>query len=115
MLLFYSVYAWRIRFRRTRLQRGHLRYRRTGVRNVLFSGGHIAGIVNPPSPKAWYETAEAYSATVAGSCDPARRVMVAGLGHLGRGTRRAPESRPPALGSAPYPVLGEVPGDYVRS
>jgi polyhydroxyalkanoate synthase subunit PhaC len=28
------------------------------VRYVLSSGGHIAGIVNPPSPKSWYETAE---------------------------------------------------------
>ena len=25
------------------------------VRYVLSSGGHIAGIVNPPGPKAWYE------------------------------------------------------------
>ncbi len=28
------------------------------VRYVLSSGGHIAGIVNPPGPKAWYEAAE---------------------------------------------------------
>ena len=28
------------------------------VRFVLSSGGHIAGIVNPPGPKAWYETGE---------------------------------------------------------
>ena len=27
------------------------------VRYVLSSGGHIAGIVNPPGPKAWYEVA----------------------------------------------------------
>ncbi len=27
------------------------------VRYVLSSGGHIAGIVNPPGPKAWYEAA----------------------------------------------------------
>jgi polyhydroxyalkanoate synthase len=25
---------------------------------VLSSGGHIAGIVNPPGPKAWYEVAQ---------------------------------------------------------
>src|SRR5690242_10724630 len=29
------------------------------VRYVLSSGGHIAGIVNPPGPKAWYEVAKA--------------------------------------------------------
>ena len=28
------------------------------VRYVLSSGGHIAGIVNPPGPKAWYEAAD---------------------------------------------------------
>ena len=28
------------------------------VRYVLSSGGHIAGIVNPPGPKAWYEAGE---------------------------------------------------------
>ena len=37
---------------------GH-RAARRHVRYVLSSGGHIAGIVNPPGPKAWYETAEA--------------------------------------------------------
>ena len=38
-------------------------YKATGllggtVRFVLSSGGHIAGIVNPPGPKAWYEAGE---------------------------------------------------------
>jgi polyhydroxyalkanoate synthase len=28
------------------------------VRYVLSSGGHIAGIVNPPGPKAWHEAAD---------------------------------------------------------
>jgi polyhydroxyalkanoate synthase len=28
------------------------------VRYVLSSGGHIAGIVNPPGPKAWYEAGD---------------------------------------------------------
>ena len=27
------------------------------VRNVLFNGGHVAGIVNPPGPKARHEVA----------------------------------------------------------
>jgi polyhydroxyalkanoate synthase len=36
------------------------------VRYVLSSGGHIAGIVNPPGGKSWYETAEHNPA------DPAR-------------------------------------------
>jgi polyhydroxyalkanoate synthase len=31
---------------------------RREVRYVLSSGGHIAGIVNPPGPKAWYEAGD---------------------------------------------------------
>src|SRR5918998_536428 len=30
------------------------------ARFVLSSGGHTAGIVTPPSPKAWYEIADSY-------------------------------------------------------
>ncbi len=48
------------------------------IRFVLSSGGHIAGIVNPPSPEAWYQTAEDQTA----------------------GTR-PPRTRPPATRSRP--------------
>src|SRR5215469_15425154 len=86
------------------------------VRFVLSSGGHIAGIVNPPGPKAWYQTGE-HSPE-----DPARWREAAER-HEGswwedwtrwadaRAGRLGP---PPPMGSDRYPALGEAPGEYVR-
>src|ERR1700691_2928345 len=45
------IVPWHGSFKTTGLLGGKVRY-------VLSSGGHIAGIVNPPGPKAWYETGE---------------------------------------------------------
>jgi polyhydroxyalkanoate synthase len=90
------------------------------VRYVLSSGGHIAGIVNPPSPKAWYQVSESEE----------------GLPPTGAAWRQDAERRagswwedwarwsdahsgelvtPPAMGSAEHPVLGPGPGNYVRT
>ncbi|MGE5764123.1 MAG: PHA/PHB synthase family protein, partial [Mycobacterium leprae] len=41
------IAPWRASYTSTRLLSGPVRF-------VLSSGGHIAGIVNPPSPKGWY-------------------------------------------------------------
>jgi polyhydroxyalkanoate synthase len=96
-------------------------YKATGmlggtVRYVLSSGGHIAGIVNPPGPKAWYEACEHNPQTPAQWREVAER-------HDGswwqdwaswadeRAGRLIP---PPPMGSDRYPALGEAPGDYVR-
>ena len=55
------------------------------VRYVLSSGGHIAGIVNPPGPKAWHEAGGDDTAAMPGpgSLAPRRhqaeRLMVGGL------------------------------------
>jgi poly[(R)-3-hydroxyalkanoate] polymerase subunit PhaC len=87
------------------------------VRYVLSSGGHIAGIVNPPGPKAWYETGEHDAPTPARWREAAER-------HDGswwedwtgwadaRAGRLIP---PPPMGSKRYHALGEAPGEYVRS
>ena len=60
------------------------------VRYVLSSGGHIAGIVNPPGPKAWYEAADD-TGVGPGSLAPrqqqAPRLVVGGLDHLVRRPR----------------------------
>ena len=85
------------------------------VRFVLSSGGHIAGIVNPPGPKGWYlagddapPTAQEWRETAAkhaGSWwDDWARWSHANAGEL---------IDPPPIGSVAHPVLGKAPGDYV--
>jgi polyhydroxyalkanoate synthase len=96
-------------------------YKATGmlggsVRYVLSSGGHIAGIVNPPGPKAWYEVAQRNPE------EPARWREAAEK-HSGSwwqdwaswADERAGRLDPaPPMGSERYPALSEAPGDYVR-
>jgi len=85
------------------------------VRYVLSSGGHIAGIVNPPSAKAWYEAGEA-----AGTDAEAWRAT-AGK-HRGSwwedwtewSQARAGELvEPPGLGSRKHRARADAPGEYV--
>ena len=89
------------------------------VRFVLSSGGHIAGIVNPPSPKAWFLADGGATPPATGEewRDTATR-------HGGTWwedwTRWAAESAgemvdPPATGSDVHPVLGDAPGRYVHT
>ena len=86
------------------------------VRYVLSSGGHIAGIVNPPGPKAWYETGED-TAT-----DP-EAWRAAASKHKGSwwedwtawsDARAGAHVKPPPLGSKRHPALGDAPGEYVH-
>ena len=60
------IVPWPASYQATRLLGGDVRY-------VLSSGGHIAGIVNPPGPKAWYEVADGSHADAAGWRDAATR------------------------------------------
>ena len=103
------IVPWTSSYAATRLFGGTVRY-------VLSSGGHIAGIVNPPSAKAWYATGEEYPA------DPARWRQNA-TRHDGSwwedwaawaDTRAGRLTAPPPMGSARYPALGPAPGEYVR-
>jgi polyhydroxyalkanoate synthase len=86
------------------------------ARFILSSGGHIAGIVNPPSPKAWFEAGGDYPA------DPAQW-RAAAQRHAGSwwedwsawaSKRSGPLVNPPPVGSATHPVLGDGPGEYVH-
>jgi polyhydroxyalkanoate synthase len=88
------------------------------VRYVLSSGGHIAGIVNPPGPKAWHEATGDDTAALS---DPEawRR---SGAKHNGSwwedwtawSESRAGElDKPPNLGSRKHPALADAPGEYV--
>ena len=103
------IVPWQASYKATALFGGDVRY-------VLSSGGHIAGIVNPPGPKAWYEVAEPPSPATAGLWrEGATR-------HSGSwwedwaawaGQRAGPLTQPPSLGSERYPAIADAPGTYI--
>jgi polyhydroxyalkanoate synthase subunit PhaC len=103
------IVPWPGSYRSTRLLGGTVRF-------VLSSGGHIAGIVNPPGPKAWHETGEH------GPEDPARWREAAERhdGSWWEDWTRWADARagrlaaPPPMGGDRYPAFGEAPGEYVR-
>ncbi len=85
------------------------------VRYVLSSGGHIAGIVNPPGPKAWYEAADFTGAGPETWRQNASK-------HKGSwwedwtvwaDERAGALVKPPAMGSKKYPAVSDAPGEYV--
>jgi len=87
------------------------------ARFVLSSGGHIAGIVNPPGPKGWYQTADDNPET-------AEQWRAAATRRQGSwwedwvewGSARAGDMiDPPRVGSDRHPVIGDGPGEYVLS
>jgi polyhydroxyalkanoate synthase len=103
------IVPWHASYQATRLLGGDVRY-------VLSSGGHIAGIVNPPGPKAWHETADSYPAD--GLRWRARAVRASGSWWQDwaqwaarRAGRLVP---PPPMGSQRFPTLRDAPGEYVR-
>ena len=79
------IVPWTTSYKATRLLGGRVRY-------VLTSGGHIAGIVNPPGPKAWYLAGPEDRARRGGAwraaAEPDGRLLVAGLGRMGRAAGR---------------------------
>jgi polyhydroxyalkanoate synthase subunit PhaC len=87
------------------------------VRFVLSSGGHIAGIVNPPSPKAWYETADHNPDSPSAWREDATRNQGSWWEDWATwGSQRAGELiDPPRIGSEKHPVIGEAPGEYVHT
>ncbi|HUB42727.1 MAG TPA: alpha/beta fold hydrolase [Streptosporangiaceae bacterium] len=103
------IVPWHASYQATRLLGGDVRY-------VLSSGGHIAGIVNPPGPKAWYEVADTYPAD-------AERWRSAAVRQGGSwwqdwadwaGRRAGGLVAPPPMGSEDFPPLRDAPGEYVR-
>jgi len=100
-------------------------YKTTGlvsgpVRFVLSSGGHIAGIVNPPGPKAWYQVAptdDALPAEPAAWRAGAERRSGSWWEDWANWSdeHSGPMQDPPPMGSERHPVLGDGPGTYVRT
>jgi polyhydroxyalkanoate synthase subunit PhaC len=85
------------------------------VRYVLSSGGHIAGIVNPPGPKAWYEAADDDGS----DAESWRRRNSKHRGSWWEdwtewsSTRAGEYIEPPQMGSRQYPAIADAPGEYV--
>jgi polyhydroxyalkanoate synthase len=106
------IVPWESAFKTTSLVSGPVRF-------VLSSGGHIAGIVNPPNPKAWFLAHDEDSAP--GSAEAWRETAQRKAGTWWEDwTRWSTESAgdlidPPQLGSDRYPVLGDAPGRYVHT
>jgi polyhydroxyalkanoate synthase len=89
------------------------------VRFVLGSGGHIAGIVSPPGPKAWHQVAngdEKLPATGAEWRATAERKSGTWWEDWARwsAANSGPMVDPPPIGSDKYPVLALGPGTYVK-
>jgi polyhydroxyalkanoate synthase subunit PhaC len=103
------IVPWHASYQATRLLGGDVRY-------VLSSGGHVAGIVNPPGPKAWYEAAGRNPAEAADWRAAATRQSGSWWEDWTKWAqgRAGDRIRPPAMGSSQYAVLADAPGEYVR-
>jgi polyhydroxyalkanoate synthase subunit PhaC len=93
-----------------------LKYVPGPVRFVLSSGGHIAGIVNPPGPKAWYMTAEGAHPTPEAWHADAEKHAASWWEDWAEWAAEhgGPMVDPPRIGSDEHPVLGDGPGEYVH-
>ena len=84
-------------------------------RFILSSGGHIAGIVNPPGPKGWYLSGD----DLPPSADAWRTIAQKHAGSWWEDWANWSDAssgellEPPPMGSDSYPVLGPGPGGYI--
>ena len=89
------------------------------VRFVLSNSGHIAGVVNPPSPKSMHWFGESDQLPT----DPQQWRDEAGEHKASWwedwtpwiAERAGEKQTPPPIGSDAHPPLGDAPGEYVRS
>ena len=104
------IVPWRSAYAAIRLLSGPVRF-------VLSSGGHIAGIVNPPGPKGWYLVAdETPQSPIEWREKAARHAGSWWEDWVGWSREHAgPLVDPPPLGSDAYPVMCDGPGDYIRT
>ena len=102
------IVPWHASYQATKLLGGSVRY-------VLSSGGHIAGIVNPPGPKAWYQASTR-------TPDSADEWHASATRHNGSwwedwtqwsDKRAGDRTAPPPMGSERYPALADAPGGYI--
>jgi len=104
------IVPWRSGYATTQLVAGPARF-------VLSSGGHIAGIVNPPGPKNWYLTAD----DVPADPDEWRRSATKHQGSWWQDWAEWSAANagdlvdPPPMGSDTYRALGDAPGTYIST
>ncbi len=86
------------------------------VRYVLSNGGHIAGIVNPPGPKAWHEVSQDSDAPAAQWRAGAKIIKRSWWEDWADWAkqRSGAQVKPPPMGSKRYPALGDAPGEYIH-
>jgi polyhydroxyalkanoate synthase subunit PhaC len=104
------IVPWPASYKATALMGGNVRY-------VLSSGGHIAGIVNPPGPKAWYEVAKTPNPATARQWREAAEHLSGSWWEdwaKWAGRRAGRRTDPPPMGSEKYPAIGDAPGSYVH-
>jgi polyhydroxyalkanoate synthase len=103
------IVPWQAAYKTTGLLGGNARY-------VLSNGGHIAGIVNPPGPKARYDVGGKNQPTA----DEWRAAAESRSGSWWEdwtewaGKRAGDTIKPPPMGNRRHPVLGDAPGDYIH-
>ncbi len=104
------IVPWKSAYKTTGLVSGPVRF-------VLGNGGHIAGIVSPPGPKAWHMIGKDTPASAAAWHAAAKR-------HSGSwwedwsvwsAEHSGPMGDPPPMGSKRHPVMAQGPGEYVRT
>ncbi|WP_214401794.1 PHA/PHB synthase family protein [Pseudonocardia lacus] len=103
------IVPWESAYRSVGLVAGPARF-------VLVSGGHIAGIVSPPGPKAWHMVGDGGATSAQDWREGAQRRPGTWWEDWVEWARAGagPLREPPPTGSRRYPVLGEGPGRYVR-
>ncbi|HUY50137.1 MAG TPA: alpha/beta fold hydrolase [Streptosporangiaceae bacterium] len=103
------IVPWTASYKTTGLLGGQVRY-------LLSNGGHIAGIVNPPGPKAWHEVSE--DSHLSPEQWRAGAELIQGSwweDWASWAKQRAGETvQPPKLGSRRYPAIGDAPGEYIH-
>ena len=102
------IAPWTSAYKTTQLLPGNVRF-------TLSSSGHIAGIVNPPSPKAVHWT----NPTIAAD---AKAWLAGATEHKGSwwedwtewiDDRAGARRTPPPMGGTAHPPVGDAPGKYV--
>ena len=102
------IVPWQSAYKSTGLLSGATRF-------VLSNGGHIAGIVNPPGPKAWFLSNDDNPTSADDWMQGAKRTAESWWidWTAWAGEQAGPMVEPPKVGSRKYKVLGDGPGEYV--